>query len=176
MPRTAVLATLALLLPGTLAFAAPAHAAGGLITCTGTVTDTYSPPLGPLPQPTSQRVVERLGADGGGACTGPLAGAIATTVFDQQVGCLAQGLGDTLVTNVVTYRWDDDETSTITYPVTTVAHVADQLVVASTGTVTSGFGRGAVSERIAAYPDLDVVKCLTSGVGEQTGLLTVAIG
>src|SRR4051812_30262909 len=103
---TALAAAIAtLLLPAMLTVSGPAHAAGALTTCTGTVTDAYSPPLGPIPQPTTQKVVERLGTDGGGTCTGPLTGAIATTVFAQQVGCLAQGLGDTLVTNVVTYRW-----------------------------------------------------------------------
>ena len=75
-------------------------------------------------------------------CTGPFSSGAADTTFTQQVGCLLQGLGDTLVTNVVTYHWNGGATSTITYPVTTVVHAANQLVVTSTGTVTAGYGRG----------------------------------
>lgn len=155
--------------------AAPAQAQDDLIACTGSVTVHYAPPLGPLPQPTTQEVTERLGANGDGTCTGPFAGGMATTVFRQEVGCLLQGLGDTLVENVVTYRWSGGQSSTVTYPVTTVVHAANQLIVTSTGSVTGGFGEGSPSERIAVYPDLDVGSCLASGVEQQTGTLTVTI-
>src|SRR6478752_5214955 len=140
-----------------------------LILCTGSVTVDYSPALGPLPKLTTQTVTEELGTDGGGSCTGPFSGGTAVTTFQQQVGCLLQGLGDTLVENVVTYHWPGGQSSTITYAVTTVAHAVGQLVVTSTGTVTAGYGAGALSERIAIYPDLDVLSCLTSHVDQQTG-------
>ncbi|WP_253763057.1 hypothetical protein [Hamadaea flava] len=160
----------------TAVVAAPSAAqADDLIVCTGSVTVHYSPPLGPLPQQTTQQVAERLGSTGGGACTGPFTGGAADTTFVQQVGCLAQGLGDTLVENVVTYHWNGGGTSTITYPVTTVVHAANQLIVTSTGTVTDGYAEGALSERVAAYPDLDVLSCLGSSVAQQTGTLTVTI-
>jgi hypothetical protein len=146
-----------------------------LIVCTGAVTVDYSPALGPLPKLTEQTVTEELGTDGGGSCTGPFAGGTAVTTFEQQVGCLLQGLGDTLVDNVVTYHWQGGQSSTITYSVTTVAHAVGQLIVTSTGTVTDGYGEGALSERIAVYPDLDVLSCLTSHVDQQTGTITVAI-
>lgn len=66
-------------------------------------------------------------------------------------------------------------TSTIAYPVTTVVPAANQLIVTSTGTVTDGYAEGALSERIAAYPDLDVLSCLGSSVAQQTSTLTVTI-
>jgi hypothetical protein len=165
------------LLAGVIAvvLVAPASARAGNdpILCTGSVTVHYSPPLGPLPRSTDQQVAERLGAAGGGGCTGPFASGAADTAFVQQVSCLAQGLGDTLVTNIVTYHWSGGASSTITYPVTTVAHVANQLIVTSTGTVTSGYGQGSLSERIAVYADLDLVSCLSSSVSQQTGTLTI---
>jgi hypothetical protein len=158
-----------------LASSAPAGADDGLVLCTGSVTVDYSPPLGATLQQTRQSVTENLGTAGGG-CTGPFTSGTAHTDFDQQVSCLLQGLGDTLVQNVVTYHWSDGRTSTITYPVTTVVHAADQEIVTSTGTVTAGYGLGSVSERIAAYPSLGLLDCLAGTITQQTGLLTVTIG
>ncbi|MFE3518567.1 hypothetical protein [Streptomyces sp. NPDC059166] len=158
-----------------LAVAAPARAGTPLIVCTGSVTVDYDPPLGPLPRQTTQGVTERLGTGGGGGCAGPFVAGSAFTVFDQQVSCLAQGLGDTLVQNVVTYHWQGGQTSTITYPVTTVVHVGNQEVVTSTGTVTAGYGVGSLSERIAVYPSLALLDCLGSDIDRQTGLLTVTV-
>jgi hypothetical protein len=176
-PLTAA-ATVLLCVTGltTLATSAPAHADDELVACTGSVTVDYSPPLGPTLRQTQQSVTEDLGTAGGGTCAaGPFTAGSARTVFDQQVSCLLQGLGDTLVENVVTYHWQDGRTSTITYPVTTVVHAADQEIVTSTGTVTAGYGLGSVSERIAVYPSLDLTDCLTGTITQQTGLLTVAI-
>jgi hypothetical protein len=172
---TLLLAATAILATGTAASADPPDEDGGPIICTGTVTTSYSPALGPLPKPTTQTVTEELGTDGGGSCIGPFAAGAAVTVFEQEVSCLLQGLGDTLVENVVTYHWQGGQTSTITYPVTTVVRAAGQLIVTSTGTVTDGFGEGSISERIAVYPDLDLLSCLTSSVQQQTGIITVTI-
>jgi hypothetical protein len=155
--------------------AASAEEETDLILCAGSVTVDYSPALGPLPRSTTQTVTEELGTDGDGSCTGPFAGGTAVTTFQQQVSCLLQGLGDTLVENVVTYHWQGGQSSTITYPVTTVVHAAGQLIVTSTGTVTGGYGEGALSERIAVYPYLDLLSCLTSQVARQTGTITVAV-
>lgn len=174
--RRIAAAPLALALAATsIALASPAQAQGDAFSCTGSVTVHYAPPLGPLPQPTTQEVTERLGTHGDGGCVGAVDGGIATTVFQQDVSCLFQGLGDTLVENEVTYHWGNGESSTITYPVTTVVHAANQLIVTSTGTVTDGLGEGALSERIAVYPDLDIASCLNSGVEQQTGALTVSV-
>ncbi|MFF7340577.1 hypothetical protein ACFZAT_24965 [Streptomyces sp. NPDC008163] len=166
----------ALALAGALVTAAPASAdETSPLLCTGSVTVDYSPPLGPLPRATSQSVTEKLGTAGGGSCGGPFASGTAHTVFDQEVSCLAQGLGDTLVQNVVTYHWSDGRTSTITYPVTTVVHAVNQEIVTSTGTVTAGYGVGSVSERVAVYPSLSLLDCLGSTITQQTGLLTVTL-
>lgn len=172
---TASLAGVLALSGALLAFASPVRADSGLVLCTGSVAVDYSPALGPLPRATSQSVTETLGPDGGGSCSGPVTSGTAHTVFDQQVSCLVQGLGDTLVQNVVTYHWDGGRTSTITYPVTTVVHAANQEIVTSTGTVTAGYATGAVSERIAVYPGLDLLDCLNSAITHQTGLLTVTL-
>lgn len=171
----ALIGAATLAVPAAPAAGAELSAESDPIVCTGSVTIDYSPELGPLPALTTQTVVEQLGTDGGGGCTGPFAGGTATTVFEQEVSCLLQGLGDTLVENVVTYDWHNGQTSTITYPVTTVVRLANQLVVTSTGTVTDGYGEGALSERIAVYPDLGLLSCLTTGIAQQTGTLTVTI-
>jgi hypothetical protein len=171
-----LLAAVGLVTISTAASADPPEPEGdGPIVCTGSVTTDYDPPLGPLPKPTTQTVTELLGAAGDGSCTGPFAGGSAVTVFQQDVSCLLQGLGDTLVENEVTYLWLGGATSTITYPVTTVVRAAGQLVVTSTGTVTDGFRDGAVSERIAVYPDLGLLDCLSSSVDQQTGIITVTV-
>ncbi|MFD7730510.1 hypothetical protein ACFV6F_09015 [Kitasatospora phosalacinea] len=163
------------LLAATLATAAPARADDDPLLCTGSVTVHYDPPLGAVPRQTSQSVTENLGTSGGGTCTGPLTSGTAHTVFDQQVSCLFQGLGDTLVENVVTYHWQNGQSSTITYPVTVVEHAAGQEVVTSVGTVTAGYGLGAASTRVAAYPSLDLLSCLGSTTTQQSGLLTLTI-
>ncbi|MEV5607450.1 hypothetical protein [Streptomyces sp. NPDC052225] len=169
------LAGVLVLAGATLSHVTPAQADTGLLACTGSVTVDYSPPLGPLLRDTSQSVTENPGSSGGGNCIGGVTSGTAHTVFDQQVSCLVQGLGDTLVQNVVTYHWDNGQQSTITYPVTTVVHAANQEIVTSTGTVTSGYGLGAVSERVATYPSLGLLDCLNSTVTRQTGRLTVTL-
>lgn len=165
-------ALLALVATSVVGFPSAARAHDDPVACTGAVTVHYTPPLGPLPRSTTQQVAERLGGDDG-SCTGPFTTGAADTSFVQQVSCLAQGLGDTLVANVVTYHWNSGASSTITYPVTTVVHAANQLIVTSTGTVTSGYGQGSLSERVAVYADLDLISCLSSSVTQQTGTLTV---
>ncbi|WP_411111018.1 hypothetical protein [Streptomyces sp. c-19] len=52
-------------------------------------------------------------------------------------------------------------------------HAASQEVVTSTGSVTAGYGLGAVSEGVAVHPSLAVLDCLGSDITRQTGLLTV---
>ncbi|ROS26013.1 hypothetical protein [Cellulomonas sp. PhB150] len=177
--KTRVLASLgafALALATTAGFSVPAWAdSSELVACTGSVTVQYSPALGALPRQTTQQVTETLGSAGGGSCSGPFTSGLASTTFQQQVSCLLQGLGDTLVQNVVTYVWGGGQYSTITYPVTTVAHAAGQETVTSIGTVTAGYGLGAASVRVAVYVDLDLVSCLTSSVTQQTGTLAVTI-
>ncbi|MYW70186.1 hypothetical protein GTY65_39965 [Streptomyces sp. SID8379] len=172
---TAAVSGVLTLLAALLIAAAPAQSDTPLTVCTGTATVDYSPPLGPLPRQTRQSVTEKLGTDGGGSCTGPFTTGTATTVFDQQVSCLAQGLGDTLVQNVVTYHWQGGQTSTITYPLTTVVHAANQEIVTSTGTVTAGYALGALSERVAVYPSLSILDCLNSTITQQTGQLTLTL-
>ncbi|WP_033214976.1 hypothetical protein [Kitasatospora phosalacinea] len=171
----AAAASVLTLLAAALATAAPARADGDLLLCTGSVTVHYDPPLGAVPRQTSQSVTESLGTSGGGTCTGPFTSGTARTVFDQQVSCLVQGLGDTLVQNVVTYHWQNGQSSTITYPVTLVEHAAGQEVVTSLGTVTAGYGLGSASTRVAAYPSLDLLSCLGSTVTQQSGLLTLTL-
>ncbi|GAA2114422.1 hypothetical protein GCM10009759_58730 [Kitasatospora saccharophila] len=174
--RTLAAAASALTLLATaLATAAPAQAANDLLLCTGSVTVHYDPPLGALPRQTSQSVTENLGTSGGGSCTGPFTSGTAHTVFDQQVSCLLQGLGDTLVQNVVTYHWQNGQSSTITYPVTVVEHAAGQEIVTSVGTVTAGYGLGSASTRVAVYPSLDLLSCLGSTITQQSGLLTLTL-
>ena len=124
------------------------------IACTGSVTVHYSPALGPLPRVSTQQVAERLGHRAAAApAPGRSARAPPTPPSRSRSAASCRALGDTLVTNVVTYHWNGGASSTITYPVTTVVHAANQLVVTSTGTVTGGYGQGrAVGARSRPTP------------------------
>lgn len=161
-----------------LAIAAPAHAEAPLIACTGSQTGHYAPPIGPLPRQTTVHIIERLGEDDhGGTCTGPFAGGTGTAVFHQPVSCLVPAPGGTLPElNVITYQWHGGQQSTVTFTVTTVLHLAGQTNVNSFGTVTDGYGEGSPAARFIVLPDLNILDCLASRTGQQTGPMVLLVG
>lgn len=161
----------------TLAVATPAQAEVDLINCTGSQLAHYAPPLGPLPRQTTVQVIERLGEDGGGTCTGPVTGGIAAAVFHQQASCLIPPPSGTLPEpNVITYHWHGGAQSTITFTVTTVTRGVGQTIVTSLGTVTDGYRQGAPALRVKALLDLNLSECLASQVEENGGPMTLTIG
>ncbi|OKJ29561.1 hypothetical protein AMK24_30080 [Streptomyces sp. CB02366] len=133
--------------------------------CTGQQTQTYAPPLGPLPKPTVVSLDEDLTCVGGPFLTGH-----GTGTFIQQSSCLLPPPESTVLPLYsITYQWSNGQHSTITYTVTAVVQAGNQNVVTATGTVTSGYAQGSVVERQVTTLDLDVLSCLASNVDEQNG-------
>lgn len=160
----------AVALPAAPAQAAPERAAATVI-CTGGVASSYSPPLGPLPLTTTVGITEELTCLGGPFLTG-----VATASFTEQASCLLPPpMGTILPADVITYHWSNGQSSTITYTLTTVAHVGNQSILTAAGTVTSGYAQGSVVEREVVVVDLDVLGCLASGIDEQRGSETLTI-
>lgn len=152
--------------------AAPAKTAATVV-CTGGQTQTYSPPLGPLPRDTLVGLDEQLTCLGGPFVTG-----VGSASFVQQSSCLLPPpMATILPPYAITYHWSDGQTSTITYTLTAVVQLANQNVVTATGTVTSGYAQGSIAERQVTTLDLDVLSCLASSTDEQHGseILTILL-
>ncbi|MCS0636984.1 hypothetical protein NX801_15205 [Streptomyces sp. LP05-1] len=170
LPLAALLA--AFLLPVSSAQAAPAKAAATVV-CTGGQAQHYSPPLGPLPRSTQVGISESLTCLGSPFLTGA-----ATASFTESASCLIPPPAGTIPpADVITYHWSDGQSSTITYTLTTVVRAANQTIVTSAGTVTSGYAQGSVVEREVVTVDLDVLGCLASSVDQQNGseVLTIVL-
>ncbi|MFS0693853.1 hypothetical protein [Streptomyces nitrosporeus] len=164
--------TAAVAVPSGAAQAAPAKTAATVV-CTGGDSAHYSPPLGPLPQATNVNITEELTCLGGPFLTG-----VAAVSFSQQASCLIPPLASTVPpADVITYHWSDGQKSTVTYTLTTVAHVANQTIVTATGTVTAGYAQGSVAVREKVTLDLDVLGCLTSSIDQQNAseVLTILL-
>jgi hypothetical protein len=177
--RVAIVAALAF--AAMLAIASPAAAQTVPISCTGTQTTNFGPPLGPIPQDTSVTVRERLGtfANNGGQCVGPVTGGHSEVEIQQQASCLVPSPGGAVVIdppNVFVYHWDNGEQSTIVFTVTTVVRVGGQSIITSVGTVTEGFNQGAPAVRHVTLLDLNLQDCLTSSVEQLSGPVVLTIG
>ncbi|MEU6160747.1 hypothetical protein [Streptomyces sp. NPDC047130] len=174
--RTALTLSLAALaaafvLPGGTAQAAQAQAA--TVVCTGTANQTYSPPLGPLPKTTDVDLNENVTCLGGPFLTGT-----ASASFVEQASCLIPPPMDTVLPagNIV-YHWSNGQTSTVTYGLPVVVRAANQTIVTTVGTITSGYSQGSLVEREVVTLDLDVLGCLTSSISKRPGseILTVLL-
>ncbi|GAA2969735.1 hypothetical protein [Streptomyces enissocaesilis] len=133
--------------------------------CTGKQTQTYSPPLSPLPKTTTVGLNEDLTCVGGPFLTG-----IGTGTFVLPSSCLLPPPESTVLPPYsITYQWSNGQSSTITYTLTAVVQLANQNVVTATGTVTSGYAQGSVAERVVTTLDLDLLSCLASNVDKQNG-------
>ena len=156
---------------------ANAQAGLELLSCTGTQTAHYAPALGPALRDTTVHVDERVGTDGRGICIGPFTGGHAEAMFQEQVSCLIPPPAGTVTPPYdMTFHWNNGEQSTITFTVNLVTRVAGQTIVTSTGTVTDGFGQGALVQREKILVDLNILECLTSSVGQRSGPMTLIIG
>ncbi|WP_111557136.1 hypothetical protein [Kitasatospora sp. SolWspMP-SS2h] len=142
-----------------------------MMVCTGTSLQRYSPALGPLPRPTVVSLSERLTCTGG-----PFATGAADAAFANPASCLVPPVTGTVPpADVLTYRWSNGQTSTITYTLTTVARAANQNIVTSAGTVPFGYAQGSVAQREVIMPNLDVLGCLASNISQQSGSETLSI-
>lgn len=172
--RTAIV--VALTMGAGIAFVGPAQADSPIV-CTGNSPGTYSPPLGPTPTETTVQLTELLGTADDGTCTGPFTAGSAEATFDETASCLLPPASSLLLSppDVLTYHWNDGQTSTITYTLTSVAFVGAQTIVTSAGTVTAGYGTGRTATRVKVAARLDVVRCLTTGIATQSAVMTLTI-
>jgi hypothetical protein len=142
---------------------APAAHASSLLSCTGTETLTFQPPLTDNPAPTQVHFAIDLDhCLGGGVTTGGSAGGFQTTTSCTVLQILPPAFTDT-------YLWNTRASSAATYiaPVQTV--VNGSLIVTDTGTVTSGFDNGALANETTTLPEPNLLLCATTGVAQLTG-------
>ncbi|MER7400091.1 hypothetical protein ABT381_31775 [Streptomyces sp. NPDC000151] len=121
------------------------------------------------PRPTRARVVEDYRN-----CTSSLNGITrgrGAASFEEEVSCLLTVQPGR--TDVIEYRWDTGQASTVRFTNTTVARVGGTTTVTSTGQVSSGPGEGSTAIREVALPSLDLVACAGEGVSSQEGVTTL---
>jgi hypothetical protein len=168
--RTITAAVAAGLLLGGTAATAPTANATTLVSCTGTETLTFQPPL--TNTPTSTQIhfdIELIHCLLGGVSSASSVGDFTATTNCTALTILPPAFSDT-------YTWNTGASSTVTYtaPVETV--VNGTLVVTDTGTVTSGFNNGALANETTTLPQPNLTACTGAGVAQVNGpyLLTMS--
>lgn len=168
-----LIATLLVACALALPAAKQAHAAT-LLSCTGTQTDQYDPPM-----TNTMQTIKLTITDDYDSCSvlgdPTLTSGNATFTITTTISCLVSlSMGD----NQVTYHWNSptNHTSSIDFPVTEAPRLADGTTqVTSTGTVTSGFDAGASATRVILMPELDATECSQGGVSVTTGPDTLTV-
>jgi hypothetical protein len=160
--------TTALLLAA-LATTAPAANATTLVTCAGTETVTFQPPL--TNTPTSTQV--HFAIDLSHCLLGGVASGHSEGDFTLTSNCTALTILPPAFTD--TYTWNTKAASTVTYTAPVETDVNGSLVVTDTGTVTSGFDTGGLANETTALPEPNLTACATTGVTQVSGtyLLTI---
>ncbi|WP_044380544.1 hypothetical protein [Streptomyces noursei] len=149
---------------GTLA-AGPARAAGApeprVISCSGTIAETFSPGLTVRKRPTRVTAHSKL------TCTG---GAVASVAFSSSYVVEASCLSNQLISvGSPQFRWDTGGGSTATFTYV-VGRPAGQTVSAGVGEVMTGRFAGYAATRVLASPAPDAYKCLGSGIPSAKGV------
>ncbi len=168
MPRHMIALCVGLLLgAATAAVGTPVAHAATLLSCVGTETVTFAPPL--TNTPTLTHVHFAIDLDlclTGGVTTGDSEGDFQVTANCTTVDLLPPAFTDT-------YQWNTTASSTVTYtaPVETV--VNGSLVVTDTGNVTSGFDHGALANETTTLPEPSLTACATTGVPQLNGPYTL---
>jgi hypothetical protein len=171
-PRTAVtIATCAVLLLAMAVGLVTAPAARGatvpLLSCQGTETLTFQPPLTNTPTPTLVHYAIDLDLClGSGVSTGESQGSFVVTASCTTVDVLPPAFSDT-------YQWNTGASSVATYtaPVETTGN--GTVIVTDTGTVTSGLDQGALANETTTLPQLNLAACAGTGVSQLTGPYTL---
>lgn len=146
-----------------------AHAAAPL-SCAGTETLTFQPPLTNTPTPTQVHfAIDLTLCLTGGITSGSSDGNFQTTASCTTVNVLPPAFTDT-------YQWNTRASSTVNYtaPVETV--VNGSVVVTDTGNVTSGLDNGAVANETTILPEPGLLACATTGVAQLIGPYTLTFG
>ncbi|GGU97466.1 hypothetical protein GCM10010211_75960 [Streptomyces albospinus] len=162
-------AALALACGGLLA-PATAHADTSLLSCTGTQTVTYDPPLTDTAKSTKVTITEVYTSckDTAGITSGK-----GTLQLTETASCTS--LNNPLGTqDQPTYQWNNDKKSTVLFKVTSVDRLGNGTSqVTAAGTVTDGFGKGSAATRTVTLPDLSLTACEGKGVPGQSGPATL---
>ncbi len=142
-----------------------AHAAT-LLSCVGTETDTYDPPVTLTPQMTTIHVVGNLPL-----C--PLGGSVSSVRWDYSTSNMKSCV-DLLTPNSGTMKllYNDGLTSDFTYT-TTITVVGGNNVVTQTGTITAGEFAGATAEAVKTQLAIDPL-CI-GGIASSAGATTLTI-
>lgn len=152
---------------GTVVSSAPkAHAAGSLLTCTGSAVATYNPGLTNQTQRETVTVAETYAPCIASADPSLVSGT-GTAIVILQASCTSFAV----VPNTVTYRWNNGKSSTVVYGTNVVVRLADgSTQVTSTGAVVAGFGALSTVVRTITYPQLNLTACnQPPGVTTLTG-------
>ncbi len=140
-----------------------------VVQCTGTETTTYSP--GVLFQ------AREITLSTTGTFTSCLdaTGQVASGGYGEQF-TLFVGCNDLLgpFTGRRTITWNTGDTSVITGSGSSTA-IAGQVITTFTGTVTQGPFQGSSAVQTITLPQLNTLKCLTTGITDATGITTLTL-
>jgi hypothetical protein len=156
-----------------VAVSAPAAGAATVLTCPGTETSTFSPPLTNTPKPTSISINHSYGP-----CinaTNPLelrTGTASVTIPPVPISCtslLFSGPGSRVI------HWSTGTTSTFSFTATTTFLLGGAIQVTQEGSITAGelFGDTAASTVTVANPGF--LACGGAGVSQFVGVATMTI-
>lgn len=155
---------------GALATAPAAHAALPVLSCLGTETLTFQPPLTSTTQPTQiHYAITLTPCLLGGVTSGESQDSFTVPASCTTISLLPPAFSDT-------YQWSNGTSSTVTYTasVTTLANGTD--IVTDTGTVTSGLDHGAVANETTVLLQLNLAACAGTGVSQLTGPYALTFG
>jgi hypothetical protein len=172
---TLVSAFLFCLLPGQTASASAQSLE--TLTCTGNIHTTYSPPLTSTVQNVTLTSTTTLGAAAAPLGTCLVLGALITSgtsyaQFTTSIAC--QNFVNPTPAGS-SFTWNTGSTSTALFTSGQRNLVLGTVVVVLSGTVQSGFGAGNTIVATYTLPNADLVACLTTGLTELNGLVTVTI-
>lgn len=165
----AVVVSVLLLMLGLTATPTSATASGLLdVTCTGSQTSTYSPPLTLTPRASTTTASTQYGPCVSLSQPGITSGSRTASIFYPSRSCL-----DLLDSQAITFtiKWNTGQTSTISAN-TTTSVVGATLTVTITGTVTSGLFTGDSVVQVNEGPATDVTLC-TLGLGSVSSIYSL---
>ncbi|MFI0739381.1 hypothetical protein ACH4PU_15015 [Streptomyces sp. NPDC021100] len=167
--RGAVLALTSLVVAGSVVCAPASQAHGGDhggVTCTGSFSNAYDPPLTLAPRETHIRSEARYTCTVAPGRTVPAAGSLDAVA--PNASCVAVAAPRA----TETVRYADHHRSLIVYDRATAAYVAGVLVVTLSGQVTEGRGEGQPAQRtVLTLPSRLPTECLSSGLpGDKGGV------
>lgn len=141
-----------------------------VLSCQGTETLTYQPPLTNTPKPTQVNYAIDLNQCLlGGVTSGESHGSFTVSTSCTTISLLPPAFSDT-------YQWSNRTSSTVTYTAPVVTTVNGTVIVTDTGTVASGLDQGAVANETTALLQPNLSACAGKGVSQLTGPYALTFG